>query len=159
MNENPWQRLSRIAYARMDHLGMTQADLTSVGGPSPAWVRKLKATTGHPSSRHTRSLRDLSVALGWEPDQARSLLVDDRKGWSDDVLQDEETALIEDGHAPARTADPRPVSVVSRFRDLLRSDDMAGVTEDEWADLLQAIEAKMPKPAARGKRPQRKTGT
>ena len=158
MNENAWQRLSRIVYARMDHLGMTQNDLTRLGGPSPAWVRKLKATTGHPSSRHTKSLRELSTALGWPADQARSLLVDDRTGWSADVLADEEAALVEGGEAPdAPAADARPTNLVTRLRDMLRTDDMAGVTDDEWADLLEAIEAKMPK--ARTKRPQRKTGS
>ena len=157
MNENAWQRLSRIVYARMDHLGITQADLTRLGGPSPAWVRKLKATTGQPSSRHTRSLRELSVALGWDADTARSLLVDDRSGWSEAVLADEETALVEDGHQSASAADPRPVSLVRRLTDLFRTDDMAGVSEAEWADLLAAIEEKMPQ--ARTERPQRKTGS
>ena len=158
MNENAWQRLSRIVYARMDHLGITQDDLKRLGGPSPAWVRKLKATTGHPSSRHTKALRELSVALGWSADQARSVLVDDRSDWSADALAAEEADLIEDGHAVTEAPSVRPASIVSRFRDLLRTDDMAGVTEEEWADLLEAIESKMPR-QGRTKRPQRKTGS
>lgn len=93
--ETPWQRLSRLAYARIDQLGITQYDLEHVyGGPSGAWLRKLKNETGPVSSRQTRALRKLSEALGWKPDTARSLLVEDRSDWAPEILAAEEHELV-----------------------------------------------------------------
>jgi hypothetical protein len=162
MNENPWTRLSRITYARLDHLGIDQGELHAHhGGPSPAWVRRIKTYTGAPSAKSNKALRSLSLALGWSEGTARSILTDDRSDWSEDLLAAEEHDLIY-GEAPTTQATPQPASIVRRMADMVRSDPMAGVTEEEWADLLQAIESKMPHHNTnngRGKRPQGKTGT
>ena len=158
MSETSWQRLARLIKARAEHLGITQSEIEARGGPSTAWVRKLRALSGPPSGRQGKMLRKVSTELGWPESTAWSLVAEDRTDWSEDMLASEDHDLIY-GRAPVTVAEPEPVSLVRRLTDLFRTDDMAGVTEDEWADLLAAIEAKMPKPAARGKRPQRKTGT
>jgi hypothetical protein len=162
MNENPWTRLSRITYARLDHLGIDQGELHAHhGGPSPAWVRRIKTHTGAPSPKSKKSLRELSLSLGWPEGTARSLLTDDRSDWTARQLRDEENDLIErDAPAPTASADSR--SIVKRIADAVRSDPMAGVTDEEWADLLDAIESKMSHHNSNngsGKRPHRKTGT
>jgi hypothetical protein len=163
MNENPWTRLSRITYARLDHLGIDQEELHALhGGPSSAWVRRIKTHSGAPSAKTNKSLRQLSLSLGWTEGTARSILTDDRSDWTARQLQDEENDLIE-RDAPAQTTSaPDSRSIVKRIADAVRSDPMAGVTDEEWADLLDAIESKMSHHNSNngsGKRPHRKTGT
>ena len=162
MNENPWTRLSRITYARLDHLGIDQGELHAHrGGPSPAWVRRIKTYTGAPSAKSNKALRSLSLSLGWSEGTARSILTDDRSDWSDDLLAAEEHDLIY-SDVPDERGAAQPSSIVKRLAAMVRTDPMAGVTEEEWADLLDAIESKMPHHNSndgRGKRPQGKTGT
>lgn len=157
MSETSWQRLARLIKARAEHLGITQSEIEARGGPSTAWVRKLRALSGPPSGRQGKMLRKVSTELGWPESTAWSLVAQDRTDWSEDMLAAEDHDLIY-GRAPVTAVEPEPVSLVRRLTDLFRADDMAGVTEEEWADLLAAIEEKMPQPA-RTKRPQRKTGS
>lgn len=93
--ENPWVRLHRIAEARRHHLHLTQTGVQNIGGPSPAWINKLTREEGAPSVRHAPHLRRLDAALRWPEGTALSLVRDDRSGWSEDVLADEEQSLIE----------------------------------------------------------------
>lgn len=93
--ENPWARLHRIAEARREHLHLTQEGVQNIGGPSPAWLQKLPSVTGAPSVRHANPLRRLDAALRWPEGTALGLVRDDRSGWSDEVLADEEHDLIE----------------------------------------------------------------
>jgi hypothetical protein len=96
-DETPWQRLHRIVEARAAQLDMTQAGIQAIGGPSPAWIRKLKNMTGPPTVRMAPALRDLDRALQWEPGTAKSLVEHDRSQWSRAILEDEEHSLIELG--------------------------------------------------------------
>ena len=157
MSETSWQRLARLIKARAEHLGITQSEIEARGGPSTAWVRKLRALSGPPSGRQGKMLRKVSTELGWPESTAWSLVAEDRTDWSEDMLASEDHDLIY-GRAPVTVAEPESVSLVRRLTDLFRTDDMAGVTEDEWADLLAAIEEKMPQPA-RTRKAQRKTGS
>lgn len=92
--ENAWSRLHRIVKARAKHLGLTMTAVQAVGGPSPAWIHKLPHETGQPSTRHTKSLRDLDRAMRWREGTSWGLLADDRSSWTDEVLRDEEVSLI-----------------------------------------------------------------
>jgi hypothetical protein len=162
MNENPWTRLSRITYARLDHLGIDQGELHAHrGGPSPAWVRRIKTYSGAPSAKSNKALRSLSVALGWPEGTARNLLIEDRSEWPKYMLDDEEDRLIY-GDEPPAAPKPDPRAVVREFTERVRTESFDGMNEAEWADLLEAIESKMPhhkEDGRRGKRPQGKTGT
>jgi hypothetical protein len=132
----------------MAHLGLTQTDLEKVGGPSHGWVRRLKAGSGKPSTRHARSLRQLSIALGWDENTAWSLLTDDRSQWSPEVLESEEHDLV---YGPAvkvagESEVSRPAQVVRALTRMFQSDDpIRGLSDEEWDELLAAIEARRPK--------------
>ena len=146
MNANPWRRLSDIVYARMDYLGFTQSDLEGAGGPTGAWVRRLKAGSGKPSTRHAKSLRQLSLALGWDEGAAWSLLTDDRSQWSAETLESEEHDLVY-GPSIKAASEPgqvsRPAQAVRALTRLFQSDDpIPGMTDAEWDELLEAIEAR-----------------
>lgn len=148
MNANVWQRLSDLVYARMDHLGLTQTDLEKAGGPSSAWVRKLKGGKGKPSTRHARSLRQLSTALGWDEGTAWSLLTDDRSQWSQAVLDSEEHDLVFGPtvrQSSVGESGGRPAQVVRALTRMFQSDDpIQGLTDEEWDELLEAIERRRP---------------
>jgi hypothetical protein len=101
--ETSWKRLHRIAEARRIRLGLTQAGVRAVGGPSPAWINKLARESGPPSQRHAASLKDLDLALQWPEGTAWGLLTDDRSGWDESLLMDEEHQLVEETHDEADT--------------------------------------------------------
>lgn len=93
--ETPWTRLYRLVEARRVALDLTQAGIQAVGGPSPAYLRKLPNFTGPPTPRMRASLLDLDRALEWPDGTCWSLVNDDRSTWSNDLLQDEEASLLE----------------------------------------------------------------
>ena len=94
MSENAWKRLYRIAEARREHLGLSRAAVKAKGGPSSEWIRQLESGEGAPTVRRMPGLRGLSVALGWPESTAWDLLTKDRSGWSAELLEDEESALV-----------------------------------------------------------------
>ena len=142
MTETTWQRLWRIAEARREYLGITRAGLQAAGGPSSEWIRKLQAGSGKPSVRHARPLRALDKALGWPEDTARSLLTDDRSQWSADVLASEEHDLVYGPTVRATGETSRPAQVVRALTRMFQSDDpIQGLTDEEWDELLEAVEA------------------
>ena len=93
-NESPWERLQRIAKARLRHLGIKQQKLPERGGPSLSWLMKLNENEGPPSGRHTDYLSRLDRALEWPAGTSWSMVNDDRSDWSDDILEDEENSLV-----------------------------------------------------------------
>jgi hypothetical protein len=93
-NETVWQRLHRIAEARRKHLRLTQPGVRAAGGPSIAWQAKLPYKTEEPSPRHVEALDNLDKALRWRAGTSWRLLTEDRSGWSEDVLLDEEESLV-----------------------------------------------------------------
>lgn len=94
VSETTWQRLHRIADARRKHLGLTLQGVTAAGGPSDAWFRALKYGEGEPSTRHRKPLAALDRALRWKEGTSLSLLTDDRSGWDEALLSDEEDSLV-----------------------------------------------------------------
>lgn len=95
VTETPWERLYRLVELRRMHLDLTQAGIQAVGGPSPAWVRKLPSMEGEPTPRMRASLSDLDRALQWDVGTSWSLVAEDRSHWSDDMLLDEAETLVE----------------------------------------------------------------
>lgn len=94
MNESSWKRLHRIIEERRSRLGYTRNGLQAVGGPSSETLRALRDREGPPSIRQRASIDDLDEPLGWPDGTAWSLAVDDRSGWSAQMLADEEESLI-----------------------------------------------------------------
>lgn len=95
MTDQPWARLYRIVEERRRRLDLTQAGIQAVGGPSPAWLRKLPHLTGEPTARMAASMADLDRALQWPPGTSWSLVNDDRSDWSEAMLESEEHDLVE----------------------------------------------------------------
>jgi hypothetical protein len=95
VTETQWERLYRIVERRRSLLGLTLKGLQAVGGPSPAWVQKLKTMEGEPTDRMRRPMRMLDAALRWRPDTSWELVALDRSGWSRELLGDEEESLLE----------------------------------------------------------------
>lgn len=93
----PQQRLHRLLEARRKRLRLTQAAIQALGGPSPAWIRKLPMMTGEPDVRSRESLDSLDRALRWRVGTSWELLSKDRSDWTPDLLDSEEAELIE-GH-------------------------------------------------------------
>ena len=94
MNETTWQRLYRLIEARREQLGITRSGLNALGAPSSEWVRKLQNEEGKPRMKQAGALRSLDGALGWPSGTAWGLVNDDRTGWAQDVLEDEEHQLV-----------------------------------------------------------------
>lgn len=72
MNTEDWGRLADFVGARIGELGLTQAEVQDLGGPSPAKVREIvnrRADTLSPSKR-----RDLERALRWIPGSIDNIL-------------------------------------------------------------------------------------
>lgn len=101
ITETSWQRLHRIVEARRVRLGLTQAGIQVVGGPSRAWLTGLPHLTGEPSTRHVAALTKLDAALQWPDGTSWSLVTKDRSDWSDDLLEDEERELVDETHDEA----------------------------------------------------------
>ena len=95
-DETQWQRLHRIVERRRrDVLGLTQEGLNLAGAPTPRWVLDLQTREGAPTHRMRTPLRKLDVALGWPEGTSWGLVADDRSGWSEALLLDEEEQLME----------------------------------------------------------------
>lgn len=95
VTETPWERLYRIAERRRRTIGLTQAGLQAVGGPSDRTIQKLRLRVGQPTNRERTTLRKLDAALRWPTDTSWGLVADDRSDWSEAVLLDEEEQLME----------------------------------------------------------------
>lgn len=95
MDETPWQRLHAIAEARRVRLHLTQIGVSAVGGPSPAWIRKLPNMSGEPDPRNYAPLRALDAALRWPEGTSLDLVTRDRSDWSRSALKEEERALVD----------------------------------------------------------------
>ena len=66
MAENEdWRRLQDAVAARIKDLDLKQAEIQSLGGPSPAKVREI--TSGRATALSTSKRRDLERALRWAP--------------------------------------------------------------------------------------------
>jgi hypothetical protein len=112
VTETPWERLYRIVERRRSLLGLTLKGVQAVGGPSPAWVQKLKTMEGEPTDRMRRPMRMLDAALRWRPDTSWNLVAHDRSGWSNEILGDEEESLL----ARVDEADEFAFVVAARLR-------------------------------------------
>lgn len=65
MSNEDWAHLAEVLEARISELNLTQSEIQSRGGPSPAKVREIinrRATSLSPSKR-----RDLERAVQWDP--------------------------------------------------------------------------------------------
>jgi transcriptional regulator with XRE-family HTH domain len=67
-----WDHLGRLIRERRGELGLTQAEVHSVGGPSPATLYQLES--GHRGSYRPHILRRLERALGWGAGSIRRIL-------------------------------------------------------------------------------------
>jgi transcriptional regulator with XRE-family HTH domain len=67
-----WAHLARLIRERRADLGLTQREVHSVGGPSPATLYQLES--GHPGSYRPHILRRLERALGWGAGSVRRAL-------------------------------------------------------------------------------------
>ena len=67
-----WQHLARLVRERRAELGLTQREVHSVGGPSPATLYQLES--GHRGSYRPHILRRLERALGWGAGSVRRVL-------------------------------------------------------------------------------------
>jgi transcriptional regulator with XRE-family HTH domain len=67
-----WSRLGRLVGERRTDLGLTQAEVHSAGGPSPATLYLLEA--GRRGSYRPQILRRLERALGWRAGSIRRVL-------------------------------------------------------------------------------------
>lgn len=94
VTETQWERLYRLVEERRTRLDLTQAGVQATGGPSPAWLRKLPHLVGPPTQRMRASLSDLDRALRWKVGTSWDLVEQDRTGWSEEVLLDEEESLL-----------------------------------------------------------------
>jgi transcriptional regulator with XRE-family HTH domain len=74
MGEEPadWDHLARLIRERRAELGLTQREVHSVGGPSPATLYQLES--GHRGSYRPHILRRLERALGWGAGSVRRAL-------------------------------------------------------------------------------------
>jgi transcriptional regulator with XRE-family HTH domain len=67
-----WSRLGRLVRDRRTELGLTQAEVHTAGGPSPATLYLLE--TGGRDSYRPQVLRRLERALGWRAGSVRRVL-------------------------------------------------------------------------------------
>src|SRR2546423_14773005 len=67
-----WDHLARLIRERRAELGLTQREVHSVGGPSPATLYQLES--GHRGSDRPPMLRPLERALGWGTGSVRRAL-------------------------------------------------------------------------------------
>jgi DNA-binding XRE family transcriptional regulator len=67
-----WNHLGRLVRERRAELGLTQREVHSVGGPSPATLYQLES--GHRGSYRPHILRRLERALGWGAGSVRRVL-------------------------------------------------------------------------------------
>ena len=67
-----WEHLARLVRERRAELGLTQREVHSVGGPSPATLYQLES--GHRGSYRPHILRRLERALGWGAGSVRRVL-------------------------------------------------------------------------------------
>jgi transcriptional regulator with XRE-family HTH domain len=67
-----WDHLARLIRERRAELGLTQREVHSVGGPSPATLYQLES--GHRGSYRPHILRRLERALGWGAGSVRRAL-------------------------------------------------------------------------------------
>jgi len=95
-NETQWERLFRIVERRRKEvLGLSQEGLHIAGAPTPRTLQNMRTRTGEPTHRMRLPLRQLDAALGWRQDTSWGLVAEDRSGWSEAVLLDEEEQLME----------------------------------------------------------------
>jgi transcriptional regulator with XRE-family HTH domain len=71
-----WDHLGRLIRERRAELGLTQREVHSVGGPSPATLYQLES--GHRGSYRPHILRRLERALGWGAGSVRRALAGGR---------------------------------------------------------------------------------
>ncbi len=88
-----WDHLARLVRERRAELGLTQREVHSVGGPSPATLYQLES--GHRGSYRPHILRRLERALGWGTGSVRRALAGG-------------TPLLE-GESESPVGTPRPV--------------------------------------------------
>jgi transcriptional regulator with XRE-family HTH domain len=69
---NGWTQAARLLNQRMADLGLTQFDLASRSGVSPATIREI--LHGKPRQRSPRTLSALSKALGWPSGQISEIV-------------------------------------------------------------------------------------
>lgn len=131
MNESSWKRLHRIAEARRSRLGISRSGLKSMGGPSSETMRALPLREGAPSIRQRASLAELDGPLGWPEGTAWGLVAQDRSDWSEDMLTDEEDALVNGPSLSPAENDLRNFGtmMLARLRAMSDEDAKAAMTQ------------------------------
>jgi hypothetical protein len=71
-DQQNWSHLGRLVRERRTELGLTQAEVQSAGGPSPATLYLIE--TGRHGSYRPQVLRRLERALGWRAGSVRAVL-------------------------------------------------------------------------------------
>jgi transcriptional regulator with XRE-family HTH domain len=104
-----WGYLGRLVRERRAELGLTQAEVHSAGGPSPATLYLLES--GHRDSYRPHILRRLERALGWRANSVRRVLAGGRPTLDD---EDETTSPIRED----RTNVPNGHAWMASFRQL-----------------------------------------
>lgn len=130
MTDAKWDRLHHLIERRRKILGLTLEGIQVAGGPSPRWVQKLRGMEGEPSSRMRKPMRRLDAALVWPEDTTWNLVAQDRTGWSDILLLDEEEQLMEQVDEPAEFG----LAVTMRLRAI-----PAGEERDEIMRAIAAV--------------------
>jgi transcriptional regulator with XRE-family HTH domain len=74
--EQDWSNLGRLVRERRTDLGLTQAEIQSAGGPSPATLYLIES--GRRGSYRPQVLRRLERALGWRAGSVRRALAGGR---------------------------------------------------------------------------------
>jgi transcriptional regulator with XRE-family HTH domain len=77
-----WSRLGRLVGERRTELGLTQAEVHSAGGPSPATLYLIEA--GRRGSYRPQILRRLERVLGWRAGSIRRVLAGGQPLFEDD---------------------------------------------------------------------------
>lgn len=115
-----WALLHRVVEERRMVLGLRQSDVQALGGPSTAWLRKLKTMSGPPDLRSRRSMDGLDRVFRWPPGTTRRLL-------TEDVPATEVQYLIDFG-------DDGVEELLREIRERLRT-----MAPDEARDAMRAI--------------------
>lgn len=73
MGGNNWPAVATAINSRLRELDWTQAELSQRSRVSVATIRQLQSPRAEARRRNPRTLRALSEALGWSPDQLEAI--------------------------------------------------------------------------------------
>jgi transcriptional regulator with XRE-family HTH domain len=108
-DQQDWSQLGRLVRERRTELGLTQAEVHSAGGPSPATLYLIE--TGGRSSYRPQVLRRLERVLGWRAGTVRRVLAGGKP-----LLEGEDTVPSSGGED--RASVPESQAWMASFRRL-----------------------------------------